>query len=112
MKQRSNHLGRFLLSLIFIAATSCVYCSDEGKAPVKVYILSGQSNMVGIGQVDAGAHRWGKEFINPVLSVDTRPFYRPPEVSPRNQGFHYHGNAETYMLVGEGMGKVMVELKK
>ena len=51
-------------------------------------------------------------FAGNVASVDTRPFYRPPEVSPRNQGFHYHGNAETYMLVGEGMGKAMVELQK
>jgi len=47
-----------------------------------------------------------------VASVDTRPFFRPPEASPRDQGFHYNGNAETYMLVGEGMGNAMVELKK
>jgi len=44
--------------------------------------------------------------------VDTRPFYRPAEVSPRNESFHYHGNAETYMLVGEAMGRAMVELQK
>jgi len=37
--------------------------------PVQVYILSGQSNMVGIGQVDGGGSRWGDEFIDPVLSV-------------------------------------------
>lgn len=49
-------------------------------------------------------------FAGNVASVDTRPFYRPPEVSPRNQSFHYHRNAETYMLVGEAMGKAMVEL--
>lgn len=52
------------------------------------------------------------EFAGTVKSVDIRPFYRPPEVSPRNQSFHYHGNAETYMLVGEGMGKAMVELQE
>ena len=52
------------------------------------------------------------EFAGNVKSVDTRSFYRAPEVSPRNQGFHYHGNAETYMLVGEAMGKAMVELEK
>jgi len=51
-------------------------------------------------------------FAGNVASVDTRPFYRPPEVSPRNQSFHCHGNAETYMLVGEGMGQAMVELIK
>jgi alpha-galactosidase len=52
------------------------------------------------------------EFAGNVKSVDTRPFYRAPEISPRNQSFHYHGNAETFMLVGESMGKAMLELKK
>jgi alpha-galactosidase len=52
------------------------------------------------------------EFSGNVKSVDTRSFYRKPEVSPRNQSFHYHGNAETYMLVGESMGKAMVEMQK
>lgn len=52
------------------------------------------------------------DFAGTVKSVDTRPFYRKPEVSPRNQSFHYHGNAETYMLVGEAMGKAMVEMQK
>ena len=39
------------------------------KKPVKVYILSGQSNMVGAGKVDGGGKRWGKEMIDPVVSV-------------------------------------------
>jgi hypothetical protein len=33
-------------------------------------------------------------------------------MNPRNQSFHYHGNAETYMLVGEAIGKAMVDLQK
>ncbi|PXA04051.1 hypothetical protein DDZ13_08400 [Coraliomargarita sinensis] len=52
------------------------------------------------------------EFGGTVFTADTRPFYRPPEESPRNQSFHYHGNAETYMLVGEAMGRAMVRLKE
>ena len=52
------------------------------------------------------------KFAGNVASVDTRSFYRSPEQSPRNQSFHYHGNAETYMLVGEAMGKAMVEMQK
>ena len=52
------------------------------------------------------------DFAGNVKSVDTRPFFRAPDISPRNQGFHYNGNAETYMLVGEGMGKAMLELQK
>lgn len=29
-----------------------------------------------------------------------------------NFHYHYHGNAETYMLVGEAMGKAILEIKK
>ena len=41
----------------------------DGTKPVKVFILSGQSNMVGAGKVDGGSSRWGSEFIDPVVSV-------------------------------------------
>ncbi|MFP6906941.1 MAG: hypothetical protein VCG02_17105, partial [Verrucomicrobiota bacterium] len=50
------------------------------------------------------------EFKDNVLTVETRDFWRTPEVSPRNQGFHYNGNAETYMLVGDAMGRGMAHL--
>lgn len=50
------------------------------------------------------------EFEGNVLTVETRDFWREPDVSPRNQGFHYNGNAETYLLVGEALGRGMVEL--
>lgn len=63
-------------------------------------------------QMNVGNPAKHPEFAGTVKSVDTRPFYRAPEVSPRNQSFHYNGNAETYMLVGESMGKAMVELVK
>ncbi|MDX1682054.1 MAG: hypothetical protein R3336_02940, partial [Phycisphaeraceae bacterium] len=45
----------------------------EGK-PVQVYILSGQSNMVGMGTIDGGGQRWGDEMIDPVLSVYPGPY--------------------------------------
>ena len=50
------------------------------------------------------------EFKGNVLTVETRDFWREPEVSPKNQGFHYNQNAETYMLVGEALGNGMVKL--
>ena len=50
------------------------------------------------------------EFRGNVKTVDTRDFWREADVSPRNQGFHYHQNAETYMDVGNALGKAMVEL--
>jgi len=50
------------LALLFQAASA----SDK---PVKVFILSGQSNMVGAGKVDGGSSRWGNQFIDPTVSV-------------------------------------------
>lgn len=51
-----------------------------------------------------------REFAGNVLTVETRGFWRSAEQSPRNQGYHYNRNAETYMLVGDALGRGMVEL--
>lgn len=56
-----NFLKMVLAGLLMQAAAA--------EKPVKVYLLSGQSNMVGIGQVTGGGSRWGSEFLNPVVSV-------------------------------------------
>jgi len=56
-----------ILSLLALAAFAG--SAPAANKPVKVYILAGQSNMVGIGQVSSGGVRWGDEFQNPVLSV-------------------------------------------
>jgi hypothetical protein len=37
--------------------------------PVQVFILLGQSNMVGMGKLSGGSKRWGREFTEPVVSV-------------------------------------------
>ena len=37
--------------------------------PVQVFILLGQSNMVGAGKFSGGSTRWGKEFMTPIVSV-------------------------------------------
>ncbi len=50
---------------ILLAVPGLLYAAEK---PVKVYILSGQSNMVGIGQVSGGGTRWGSEFLDPVVS--------------------------------------------
>ena len=57
-----------LISIVSLAlsATSALAASN---GPVKVYILAGQSNMVGIGQVNSGSTRWGAEFSDAVVSV-------------------------------------------
>jgi alpha-galactosidase len=42
--------------------------------------------------------------------VEARGFYRAEDVSPHKFRYHWNGNAETYYLIGDGMGKAMVEL--
>jgi len=51
-----------------------------------------------------------EEFKGNVLYVETRGFFRPREVSPNGFGYHWNCNAETYYLIGDGMGKAMVEV--
>lgn len=51
------------------------------------------------------------EFKGNVLFVPTREFVRPAKESPNpGHGHHEFGNAETYFLVGDALGKGMVKL--
>jgi hypothetical protein len=51
------------------------------------------------------------EFKGNVLFVETHDFVRKPEDSPNpGHGHHEFGNAETYFLVGNALGKGMVAL--
>jgi hypothetical protein len=51
------------------------------------------------------------EFKGSVVFVPTRDFVRKPEESPHpGHGHHEFGNAETYFLVGDAMGKGMLGL--
>jgi hypothetical protein len=51
------------------------------------------------------------EFKGNVLFVETHDFVRKPEESPNpGHGHHEFGNAETYFLVGDALGKGMKQL--
>jgi len=51
------------------------------------------------------------ELKGNVLFVPTRDFVRPAKESPNpTHGHHEFGNAETYFLVGDALGKGMVKL--
>jgi hypothetical protein len=53
------------------------------------------------------------EFKGNVVFVETHDFVREPEDSPNpGHGHHEFGNAETYFLVGDALGKGMVRLLK
>ena len=48
------------------------------------------------------------EFAGNVKSIDTRPFVR----SSKGQASCYYENAETFLEIGEAMGRAMLELMK
>ncbi len=50
------------------------------------------------------------EFQGNVKAIDARPFWRDKSVSPSGAGYHYNHNAETYMEVGDALGRAMAEL--
>ena len=50
------------------------------------------------------------EFAGNVASVDIRDFWREVDESPKNEDYHYNRNAETYMLIGDALGRAMVGL--
>jgi len=61
-------------------------------------------------QLAVGDPQKHPEFAGTVASVDTRDFWREVDESPTNQDYHYNRNAETYMLVGDALGRAMVGL--
>ena len=70
-----------------------------------------QDRRVGIMNAQLAVAKY-KEFQGNVASVETRDFFRPAEASPSKQGYHWNGNAETYFLIGDAMGKAMVKMLK
>ena len=49
-------------------------------------------------------------FAGTVATADIRDYWRNVEESPVSQGHHYNRNAETFMLVGDALGRAMIEL--
>jgi alpha-galactosidase len=60
-------------------------------------------------QAAAAAH---PDFKGNAAFVKTQSFWREKEDSPANQGYHWNCNAETYYLIGEGLGEAMLKLEK
>ena len=54
-----------------------------------------------------------KEWKGTVSFVKTTPFARPKEESPNiGHGHHWFGNAESYFLIGDALGREMVSQLK
>ena len=81
-----------------------VGCGNPGRESFGLQIAEAQ-----LAMNDAKKH---PEFAGNVKCVESRDFWREVEVSPKNQGYHYNRNAETYMEVGNALGWAMAELLK
>lgn len=74
MKKNTVFTASCLLAIACVAMPRVSDADDSNDKPVKVFILSGQSNMVGAGKVSGGGTRWGSEIIDPVVSVYEGPY--------------------------------------
>ena len=83
----------------FVLATGCGFTGRES------FGLQISEAQLAIG--DAKKH---PEFAGNVKAVDQRDLWREADVSPKNQGYHYNRNAETYMETGLRLGWAMAEL--
>ena len=58
------------------------------------------------------AQKDAAQQLDNAVFVKTTQFARPKEESPNvGHGHHWFGNAESYFLIGDAMGKAMIELK-
>ena len=59
------------------------------------------------------AQKTAAEKTPHAIFVKTTPFARPKEQSPNiGHGHHWFGNAESYFLIGNALGKSMLEFQK
>lgn len=59
------------------------------------------------------AQRRGTEKITNAIFVETASFARPKELSPNvTHGHHWFGNAESYFLIGDALGKAAIKLTR
>ncbi len=92
---------------------------DLGVADLPVVIASSgfgghDENLPGvrarIKQVVEPAQIAASKKMENVTCVETRDFFRPREESPTGASYHWNSNAETYFLIGDAMGRAMIEL--
>jgi len=86
--------------LPFVIAETGMAGPDE-KHPRALSLMKAQASVATL-----------EEFDGTVAFVPTREFWRPAEASPANQGHHWNRNAETYWLIGEGLGRAMLTLER
>lgn len=86
---------------------------DNPDLPVVVGELGngGVAKSPGNMQRFRDAQKQGTERLKNAIFVETTSFARPAKMSPNvGHGHHWFGNAESYFLVGDALGKAMMKL--
>ena len=115
--QNAAHASRYEQNLMhFIKTLRKDFNAPEAKFVLATIAfggdkLSGHGLTVAEAQLAVSGEK-GKypEFKGNVKTIEARPFWREKEVSPSGAGYHYNHNAETYMEVGDALGRAMAEL--
>ena len=117
--QNAAHASRYEQNLVHLIKT----LRKDFDAPNAKFVLAtiafGGTELKGHGLTVAKAQlavseETGKypEFKGNVKAIDARPYWRSAEDSPnKRQGYHYFHNAETYMEVGDALGRAMAKLE-
>ncbi|MEM7313461.1 MAG: sialate O-acetylesterase [Planctomycetota bacterium] len=115
--QNAAHASRYEQNLVHLIKTLRKDFESPDAKFVLATIAFGGDKLAGHGLTVANAQLAvsgdkGKypEFKDNVAAVDARPFWRDKSVSPSGAGYHYNHNAETYMEVGDRLGRSMVGL--
>jgi len=115
--QNAAHASRYEQNLVrFIKTLRKDFDAPDAKF-VLATIAFGGDKISGPGltivkaqlAVDGDAGKY-PEFKGNVKAMDARPFWRDKAVSPSGAGYHYNHNAETYVEVGNALGRAMAEL--
>jgi alpha-galactosidase len=114
--QNPAHASRYEQNLVHLIKT----LREDFKAPNAPFVLAtigfdgwklaGPGLTIANAQLAVGDPKKHPEFAGNVKCVESRDFWREVEVSPKNQGYHYNRNAETYMEVGNALGWAMADL--
>jgi hypothetical protein len=81
------------------------------KMPVVVAAVAFDDGKIHAAQMAVGDAQKYPEFAGNVRTVDTKPFLRQITASPGGYATTYYGNAESFLEIGEALGKSLLEIQ-
>ncbi|BCX48938.1 hypothetical protein HAHE_28460 [Haloferula helveola] len=105
----SRYPGQVVPQAPFVIATAAFEGWDESylnQYPTRRAVIDAQHAV----STDAASY---PDLAGNVKTMEARGFWRDASVSPvpnGSQGFHYNRHAETFMLVGDALGRGMIDL--